>query len=222
MTTERRRRYDPNQGASTSNRVLSSNRSVTPMSHETSTTTDTAPGPLTREHMDYLKSRQTIQNFTKGDLICDGRTRLGHYFQIIQGGVRAYTLMDDEERTIDFYLAGDAFQVSPELNDSLPVVIYQCLQNTTVSETTAADEQAFFQAFPEVKQVCLQETESRLAKQQADFLRFKASTPEARYRDLCEQRPAIIANVPKYLIADYLGIQPESFSRLVKRLKTSE
>jgi CRP-like cAMP-binding protein len=42
-------------------------------------------------------------------------------------------------------------------------------------------------------------------------------SPEERYRDLLRQCPALVDRVPHYHIASYLGITPESLSRLRRR-----
>lgn len=47
-------------------------------------------------------------------------------------------------------------------------------------------------------------------------------TPEERYLDLMKARPKVIANIPQQYIAAYLGIQPESLSRIRKRLADSK
>ena len=43
-------------------------------------------------------------------------------------------------------------------------------------------------------------------------------TPEEHYRLLLETRPKVISRVPQYHIASYLGIKPESLSRIRKRI----
>jgi CRP-like cAMP-binding protein len=47
-------------------------------------------------------------------------------------------------------------------------------------------------------------------------------SPEERYLDLMKTRPKVIANIPQQYIATYLGIQPESLSRIRKRLAESK
>ena len=56
------------------------------------------------------------------------------------------------------------------------------------------------------------------AQLQEDLARYRTSTPEERYRGLIERRPDLLQRVPQYQIASYLGIQPESLSRIRKRL----
>lgn len=50
-----------------------------------------------------------------------------------------------------------------------------------------------------------------------DFSAFISSTPEERYYGLMEKRPDLVDRVPQYQLASYLGIKPESLSRIKKR-----
>lgn len=57
------------------------------------------------------------------------------------------------------------------------------------------------------------------AKERIDFLLFL--TPEQRYLHMMQQQPQLAQLVPQKYIASYLGIQPQSLSRIKKRLATS-
>ena len=48
---------------------------------------------------------------------------------------------------------------------------------------------------------------------------YKMANPEERYRQLLERRPGLLERAPHYQIASYLGITPESLSRIRKRIK---
>ena len=54
------------------------------------------------------------------------------------------------------------------------------------------------------------------AKERIDFLLFL--TPEQRYRYLMREQPQIIQLIPQKDIASFLGILPQSLSRIKKRL----
>ncbi len=47
---------------------------------------------------------------------------------------------------------------------------------------------------------------------------MKTQTPEIRYRNLVEKNPDIIQRIPLQFIAAYLNIEPQSLSRIRKRL----
>ena len=46
--------------------------------------------------------------------------------------------------------------------------------------------------------------------------------PEVRYINLLKRRPELIQQVPQHYIASYLGIKPETLSRIRKRILTSK
>lgn len=50
----------------------------------------------------------------------------------------------------------------------------------------------------------------------------QAGTPEEKYLLLARQHPELFQRIPMHYIASYLGIQPESLSRLRKRLVKKE
>lgn len=60
--------------------------------------------------------------------------------------------------------------------------------------------------------------EQQLSEQQTSFDKYMHSSPEQRYVHLMETRADLIQRVPQYQLASYLGIKPESLSRIRKRL----
>ena len=50
----------------------------------------------------------------------------------------------------------------------------------------------------------------------------QALTPEENYLEMLHQYPQLVQRVPMHFIASYLGIEPESLSRLRKRLMEKE
>lgn len=43
-------------------------------------------------------------------------------------------------------------------------------------------------------------------------------SPQERYLNLIKQRPEIVENIPQHYVASYLGVKPESLSRIRKRI----
>ena len=61
--------------------------------------------------------------------------------------------------------------------------------------------------------------EENFGKVQEEFATFIASTPAERLKTLLLKRPELIDRVPQHQLASYLGITPESLSRIKKRLE---
>jgi CRP-like cAMP-binding protein len=62
--------------------------------------------------------------------------------------------------------------------------------------------------------------EEELGKTQEQLSSVLLRTPEERYRELLDTRPDLLDRVPQYQLASYLGVTPESLSRIRKRLQT--
>ena len=52
---------------------------------------------------------------------------------------------------------------------------------------------------------------------QKKFASFKLMTPEERFLDFKESEPELLNRVPQNILASYLDITPETYSRFKKR-----
>lgn len=160
-----------------------------------------------------------IKKFKAGDFIF----REGEYnqdtFFVLEGFVRQYKLIDGGEITTNFYsqeqwiISWNNFNPPVPANDNL-----FCLEDSTVVVGNEQKAQALFKQFPRF------ETISRTIMEEAFNLAMKrmsayhTATPEERYLDLLHTQPDIFQKVPLYHIASYIGVKPESLSRIRKRL----
>ncbi|MNL48613.1 hypothetical protein D3C87_1714840 [compost metagenome] len=79
-------------------------------------------------------------------------------------------------------------------------------------------EQEIFEKFPRFETVCRVLSEELVAKSQKAFADFKNASPEQRYLNLFETRPGLVQRVPLNQLASYLGMKPESLSRIRRRV----
>ena len=75
-----------------------------------------------------------------------------------------------------------------------------------------------FTQVPKFQIMCRILSEEVLAKEQISFDEFKTSSPEQRYLSLIQNRPELIQRVPQHQLASFLGIKPQSLSRLRARV----
>jgi hypothetical protein len=93
-----------------------------------------------------------------------------------------------------------------------------CLEDSILVISNAEMSAEVNIKFPKFDTMCRLLSEELLAKHQIDFDEFKTSSPEERYKNLLQKRPDLIQRVPQHQIASYLGIKPQSLSRLRARI----
>jgi hypothetical protein len=93
-----------------------------------------------------------------------------------------------------------------------------CSEDTILTISNADMESEINGKFPKFETLCRILSEELLAKQRMDFDAFKTSSPEQRYLSLLQKRPDLIQRVPQHQLASYLGIKPQSLSRLRSRI----
>jgi len=64
--------------------------------------------------------------------------------------------------------------------------------------------------------------EQMMGNQQETLSKYIVSGPKERYLQLLEERPDLINRVPQYHIASFLGIKPETLSRIRKKISSSK
>lgn len=173
---------------------------------------------ITKEIEDAIHESAFFKSYKKGTvLLKEGDFSHECYF-ILEGCIRSYFLKDGEEKTIEFYTEEQV--VTPaNLGKSTPSRYYiECIEATIVNVSNPAIEEEMYRKYPELESLSRVIGEVIMTKQQDSFTEFKSSTPEERYLNLLKTRPDLLQRVSQYHIASYLGVKPESLSRIRKRL----
>ena len=140
-------------------------------------------------------------------------------FVVIKGCVRKHSIEDGEEKTFAFYTELQSAVNFESMSSSSPSKYYfTCTEDTTVAILNSEKESALYKKFPRFGEVCRVEMEKMLGASQEDLSNFIHSTPKEQYLDLLKNRPDLVNRVPQYQLASYLGIKPETLSRIRKRI----
>lgn len=173
---------------------------------------------LTEEEKNALLDLDLFHVVKKGTvLLREGQTSRESYF-VLKGCIRVYYLIDGEEKTTSFYTELDAF--TPQcVTDKAPSGYFvSCVEESILLISNADHSEDINRKFPKFDTMCRMLSEELLARQQIDFDVYKTSTPEQRYVNLLKNRPDLIQRVPQHQLASYLGIKPQSLSRLKARM----
>jgi len=150
-------------------------------------------------------------------LLKEGQKTKDSYF-VLKGCIRVYYIIEGEEKTTAFYTEMDAFTPHCVLNKTPSEYFISCVEDSIISVSNSDMEVEINTKFPKFDIMCRMLSEELLAKQRIDFDEFKTSSPEQRYLNLMQKRPDLIQRVPQHQLASFLGIKPQSLSRLRGRI----
>lgn len=175
--------------------------------------------PVSEEEARKLDECIPIVEFKKGTvLLREGQVANDCYFNI-HGLVRLYYLSDGEEHTTAFFTEEQSIASMTSYLNRIPANHYlECIEDCTLAVFNFEKERELYAVYPQFESLCRLSLEEDFGKQQETLSSYIASSPEKRYLNLLETRPDLLNRVPQYLLASYLGVKPESLSRIRKRV----
>ena len=173
---------------------------------------------LTEEEKNALRTLDNFRFYPKGSILLkEGQFSSDSYF-VIKGCLRTYYVLEGEEKTTAFYTEMEALNPFCVIQKTASEYYISCVEDSLLGISNPEMEFAMFAKFPKFETLCRLLSEEQLAKQQIEFDSFKTSSPEQRYLHLLQNRPDLIQRVPQHQLASFLGIKPQSLSRLRSRI----
>lgn len=173
---------------------------------------------LTEEEKNAIISLDIFHSVKKGTILLkEGQKSKESYF-VLKGCIRTYYEIDAEEKTTAFYTEMEALTPPCVISQTPSDYYVSCTEDCILLISNSDMEAEVNAKFPKFESLCKKLSEELLAKERMDFDEFKTSSPEQRYLNLIEKRPDLIQRVPQHQLASYLGIQPQSLSRLRSRI----
>ncbi len=173
---------------------------------------------LTEEEKNAIVSLDIFRSVKKGTtLLKEGQKSKDSYF-VLEGCIRTYYVLDSEEKTTGFYTEMEALTPPCVITKTPSEYYISCVEDSILTVSNSDMEVEINSKFPKFESMCRILAEELLAKQRIDFDAFKTSSPEERYLNLVQSRPDLIQRVPQHQLASYLGIKPQSLSRLRARI----
>jgi CRP-like cAMP-binding protein len=173
---------------------------------------------LTEDEKNVLLSLDLFHTVKKGTILLEEGQKSNNSYFVLKGCIRSYYIIDGEEKTTAFYTELDALTPHCVVNKAPSEYFISCLEDGIVLIADANMSSEINSKFPKFDIMCRKLSEELLAKEQINFDEFKTSSPEQRYLNLIQKRPDLIQRVPQHQLASYLGIKPQSLSRLRARI----
>ena len=175
---------------------------------------------LTEEEQQAIVEQLHIEEFREGTvLLRQGDVPTKCYF-VLKGCVRQYSVDGKgKEVTSNFYTEEQAISIfNRHKQDKSSDYSFTCLEDSVLVVGNLEIEKDMYKKYTQLESMTRMMIEEIFGQVQDEFAAFIASTPEERFNALLLKRPHLIDRVPQYQLASYLGITPESLSRIKKRV----
>lgn len=160
-----------------------------------------------------------IKTFEKGTLLLKEGQVSKNSYQILSGLVRKYYIIDGNKVTTNFYEEGASIASFTSLHKQIPAKHYfECIEDCKLAVLNKDKEKELIEKVPQYETLCRTAVEKDLGKQQDSLAAYLIYSPEQRYLNLLNDNPKLLNRVPLYYLASYIGVKPESLSRIRKRV----
>lgn len=174
---------------------------------------------LTENQVQELVKFMTVVEIKRNsNIVNEGQVCNLCYF-VLKGCLRQYIIQDDMEKTIAIYTENQAVNYySNQIEQQKSESYLTCVEDSVLLIGNPEKDEEVFNKFPILADITRKMIETDLGKTQNTLAKLITSSPEQRYLNLLAERPELLQRVPQHIIASYLGVTPESLSRIRKRI----
>lgn len=170
---------------------------------------------LSEEEFDHYHGSLKVRTYKKKAALLPIGAICREAFFILEGCIRYYNELDGEEHTGQFFFEGswysdyESFLLERPSDQAI-----QALEKTTVAVLSKSTLEQLYKDIPKFERFGRFMAENAfmgLRKRTESLAQLSA---QERYDQLVKTRPKVIQRVPQHYIASYLGIRPQSLSRI--------
>ncbi|WJQ83102.1 Crp/Fnr family transcriptional regulator [Brevibacillus brevis] len=179
---------------------------------------------LSEKEQGAILDEIATQEYKKGTIFLrQGDIPTKCYF-VLNGCVRQYSIDEKgKEVTSQFYTEEQAIvNLGQHKPNHSSAYFLACLEDCTLVVGNLDTVSDMFSKYAQLETMSRKMLEENLGEIQDEFASFIASTPEERYKTALQKRPHLIDRVPQHQLASYLGMTPESLSRIKKRTSANQ
>ena len=138
---------------------------------------------------------------------------------IESGIVRYYILANNKETTFDFAFPNSFFCAYDSFYSRKPTAIYlQAITDCVLYSISYENLQGLYASCETARKLGQVATEYLLSKKVRREFDLLTKSPQERYEYLFVKQPKLIQYIPQKYIASYIGVVPETLSRIRKRI----
>ncbi len=173
---------------------------------------------LTDEDKIFLNKTLKKKTYKKGSYLLREGDVSDTFFFNVNGFVRLYYNNDGIEHTAYFYTEDQFISAYESYLHMKPATQnFQAIEDTDVVAIDREAAQALLAYSPKFITLAMTALEEELITCQQVIANLLTRTPEQRYAYMLEEHEDYFKRIPQHYIASFIGIKPESLSRIKKR-----
>jgi len=174
--------------------------------------------PLANEDIELIQTSFKPYQLKKGDYFLKAGEKNEYIAFLQQGLVRYFVDKNNTEATFEFTQEGEFIGDYQSFTKQTPSLQYiQAIEDCSLLRITLADVQHIFNHTKHGNKLGRIIVEHRFDVMVNQLLSIYMQNPEDRYKRFVANYTNLAQRIPQYLIASYVGIQPQSLSRMRKR-----
>ena len=178
---------------------------------------------LSAAEKDIVTSLFKQKTYKKGDFfLADGQICKQVGF-VTKGLFRYYINHDGEDKTYDFAEENNFVCNYESFIPRMPSTKnIQALEDCEIFQISYDNLQLFYKSISEAERFGRLVIEQVFIQTLQDLSSFYTDTPELRYEKILRKHPDLLQRMSQYHIASYVGVKPQSLSRIRKRISTGK
>ncbi len=175
--------------------------------------------PLSPKEEQVIGQLFIRKNYKKGSFFLSEGAICKYAGFISRGLMRFYINVDGEEKTYGFLQENQFISNYASFVPRVPSQqVIQALEDSELYVITHADLQKLYQELKYGERMVRVIIEQVFIQALTDLNSFYTDTPEARYRKFITEHPDLGQRISQYHIASFVGVKPQSLSRIRKRI----
>lgn len=173
---------------------------------------------FTDEEKIGFASLLTRKTYKKGDVLTELGSIEKHLSFISSGIVRGYCLKGDDDVTCCIEFSNSFISAYSSFTEQTPSLVgLEAITDVAVYQMQYEHLQCLYETSKEGERMGRIAAEQMSAVFEKRILDMLTKSALERYEQLLKNEPHLILTVPQKYVAEYLGIKPESLSRLKKQ-----
>lgn len=178
---------------------------------------------LSPKEADCIKLLFKEKSIKKGDFFLAEGQVCKYVGFIVKGLMRYFINQDGEEKTYSFARESNFVCNYESFVPQTPSTkIIQALEDSEILQISFADLQIFYKSIGEGERFGRLVIEQVFIELLQDLSSFYTDTPENRYGKFVKKHFDLQQRISQYYIASYVGVKPQSLSRIRKRISNQK